>query len=87
MDALRSGLRVIGSALMNSEMVYSFLMGMGWFFLLGWAVALVVACASVFRQDGKVRFAGLAHKLPNRKFPARPRVGGWENTLSASDRK
>jgi hypothetical protein len=76
MDTLRSGLRVLGAALTNSEMVYSFLMGMGWFFLLGWAVALVVACASVFRQDGKVRFAGLAHKLPNGKFPVRPRAGG-----------
>ena len=69
MDTLRSGLRVIGSAFMNSEMVYSLLMGMGWFFLLGWAVALVVACASVFRQDRSVRFAGLPGKLPNRKLP------------------
>jgi hypothetical protein len=76
MDTLRSGLRVIGSALTNSELVYSFLMGIGWFFLLGWAVALVVACASVFRQDRNVRFAGLAHKLPNGKLPVRPRVGG-----------
>ena len=75
MDTLRSGVRVIGSALMNSEMVYSFLMGMGWFFLLGWAVALVVACASVFRQDGGVRFAGLPDKLPNRNLPIKPRVG------------
>ena len=76
MDTLRNGLRLVGSAIMNSEMVYSFLMGMGWFFLLGWAVALVVACASVFRQDGNVRFAGLAHKLPHGKIPVRPRVGG-----------
>jgi hypothetical protein len=69
MDTLRSALRVIGSAFMNSEVVYSFLMGMGWFFLVGWAVALVVACASVFRQDRGVRFAGMAGKLPNRKLP------------------
>jgi len=70
MDTLRSGLRVIGSAFMNSEVVYSFLMGMGWFFLVGWAVALVVACASVFRQDRGVRFAGLpGGKIPNRKLP------------------
>ena len=48
---------------MNSEMVYSFLMGMGWFFLLGWAVALVVTCASVFRHDAAVRFAGLSDKV------------------------
>ncbi|HST11818.1 MAG TPA: hypothetical protein VLL05_15690 [Terriglobales bacterium] len=74
MDTLRSGVRVIGSALMNSEMVYSFLMGIGWFFLLGWAVALVVACASVFRQDYGVRFAGLPDKLPNRSLLKR-RVG------------
>jgi hypothetical protein len=73
MDTLRNGVRVIGAGLMNSEMVYSFLMGMGWFFLLGWAVALVVACASVFRQD--VRFAGMPGKLPNRKLPIRPGVG------------
>lgn len=76
MDTLRSGLRLIGSTFMNSEMVYSFVMGMGWFFLLGWSVALLVACASVFRQDENVRFAGLAHKLPNGKIPVRPRVDG-----------
>jgi len=69
MDTLRSGIRVIGSAFMNSEMVFSFLMGMGWFFLLGWAVALVVACASVFRQDRNVRFAGMPGKLAHRKLP------------------
>lgn len=44
---------------MNSELMYSFLMGMGWFFLLSWAVALLVACASVFKQDrGAVQLAG-----------------------------
>jgi len=48
---------------MNSEVVYSLLMGMGWFFLLGWAVALVVTCASVFRQDGGVQLAGLSQKV------------------------
>jgi len=69
MDTLRSGIRLIGSAFMNSEMVYSFLMGMGWFFLLGWAVALVVACASVFRQDRNLRFAGMPGKLSHRKRP------------------
>ena len=46
---------MIGAAFMNSELVYSFLMGMGWFFLVGWALALLLACASVFRQDGRVR--------------------------------
>lgn len=48
---------------MNSELVYSFLMGVGWFFLLGWAIALMVACASVFRQDQTVQFAGIPEKL------------------------
>jgi len=59
MDTLRSSIRLFGAAIMNSELMYSFLMGMGWFFLLSWAVALVVACASVFRQDrGAVHLAG-----------------------------
>lgn len=51
MDTLRSALRFLGTTLANSEMVYSFLMGLGWFFLLGWAISLVVACASAFRQE------------------------------------
>jgi hypothetical protein len=68
MDTLRSSFRVLGAALMNSEMVYSFLMGMGWFFLVGWAVALVVACASVFRQDGKVQLAGVSDKARGSKL-------------------
>ena len=75
MDTLRSAIRVIGSAFMNSEMVYSFLMGMGWFFLLGWAGALVVACASVFRHDRSVRFAGIPGELSHRKPPIQPRNG------------
>jgi len=75
MDTLRSGCRLIGSTFMNSEMVYSFLMGMGWFFLLGWAVALVVACASVFRRERHVRFAGLHGKLPNTKLPLNRGMG------------
>ena len=59
MDTLRSSIRFVGAAIMNSELMYSFLMGMGWFFLLGWAVALLVACASVFKQDrGAVQLAG-----------------------------
>lgn len=48
---------------MNSEVVYSLLMGMGWFFLVGWAVALVVTCASVFRRESEVPFAGLSGKV------------------------
>ena len=48
---------------MNSEVVYSLLMGMGWFFLVGWAVALVVTCASVFRREGGIPLAGLSGKV------------------------
>jgi hypothetical protein len=66
-DTLRNSVRDLGAAVMNSEMVYSFLMGMGWFFLLGWAIALVVACASVFRQDAKMQFAGLPGKIRGSK--------------------
>jgi len=63
-DTLRNSLRDLGATLLNSEMVYSFLMGMGWFFLLGWAVALLVACASVFRQDGMGQLVGAFDKGP-----------------------
>ena len=63
MDTLRSTVRMVGAAFMNSELVYSFLMGMGWFFLVGWALALLVTCASVFRQDRAGQFAGLAERL------------------------
>jgi hypothetical protein len=58
MDTLRSTFRLVGVSLMNSELVYSFLIGMGWFFLLSWAIALLVACASVFRGDGTAQLAG-----------------------------
>jgi hypothetical protein len=51
MDTLRNSIRLVEAALMNSELVYSLLMGMGWFFLIGWAIALLVACASAFRQE------------------------------------
>jgi hypothetical protein len=70
-DTLRNSIRDLGVAFMNSEMVYSFLMGVGWFFLLGWAVALVVACASVFRQDAKVQFAGLPGKIRGTRLALR----------------
>jgi uncharacterized RDD family membrane protein YckC len=58
MDTLRSTFRLIGVTFMNSELVYSFLMGIGWLFLISWAVALLVACASVFRQDQTAQLAG-----------------------------
>lgn len=76
MDTLRSSARVLGATVMNSEMVYSFLMGMGWFFLLGWAVALVVACASVFRQDGTVLLAGVSDKVRAGKLVVKNEVRG-----------
>ena len=78
-DTLRNTMRDLGAAFMNSEMVYSFLMGVGWFFLLGWAIALVVACASVFRQDAKVQFAGLPGKIREGKplLKQGPRRGRW----------
>ena len=43
-------LRAIGVA-MNSEMLYAFLMGTGWFFLMGWLLALVIAYAKAFQGD------------------------------------
>ena len=51
MDTLRNGARVAAATFANSELVYSLLMGMGWFFLTGWAVALGVACASALRPE------------------------------------
>jgi len=36
---------------MNSEFLYFCLMGLGWIFLGGWAVALVTACAIAFREE------------------------------------
>jgi hypothetical protein len=60
LDTLRNGSRLVAAALINSELVYSFLMGMGWFFLMGWAIALLVACASAFRQDRTVHLAGVS---------------------------
>jgi hypothetical protein len=58
MDTLRNTARIVTAALLNSELVYSLLIGMGWFFLMGWAIALVVACAAAFRKDQTVQLAG-----------------------------
>lgn len=55
---------------MNSEIVYWFLMGMGWFFLAGWLIALLVACASVFWPDRSVQFAGVSSQVPVGKLTA-----------------
>jgi len=71
MDTLRSGFRVAGAAFMSSEIVYWLLMGMGWFFLVSWAIALLVACASVFRQDRTVEYAGVSDKVQG-KLMMRP---------------
>lgn len=60
MDTLRNGLRVLGSAILKSELIYSFLMGLGWFFLMAWAVALLVACTSAFCKDGNGAFTGFS---------------------------
>ena len=39
---------------MNSELVYSFLMGIGWLFLISWAVALLVAWFEKYLDDGPI---------------------------------
>jgi hypothetical protein len=75
MDTLRNGFRLVGAALMNSELVYSFLMGMGWFFLMGWAIALLVACASAFRQE-RAALAGLAAEGKSASLTAKRTGGG-----------
>ena len=36
---------------MSGDIVYVCLMGLGWFFLLGWTLALIAACMVAFRQD------------------------------------
>lgn len=43
---------------MSSDILYFCLMGLGWFFLLGWALALVAACTIAFRQGPSVQQAG-----------------------------
>jgi hypothetical protein len=37
---------------MKGDFLYVCLMSLGWFFLVGWAIALVTACVVVFRQEG-----------------------------------
>ena len=36
---------------MNTELVYAFLMGTGWFFLISWLVAIGIAYAKAFGGD------------------------------------
>jgi hypothetical protein len=63
MNSWLSRIWLQGANWMNSEVVYSLLMGLGWFFLVGWAVALVATCASVFRRDAGGQFPGLSEKV------------------------
>jgi hypothetical protein len=41
----------LGAAIMNTELVYAFLMGTGWFFLISWLVAIGIAYAKAFGGD------------------------------------
>jgi hypothetical protein len=43
---------------MSSDILYFCLMGLGWFFLLGWVLALVAACTIAFRQGPSLEGAG-----------------------------
>lgn len=36
---------------MTSDVIYFILLGVGWFFLLGWILALATACALAFRRE------------------------------------
>ncbi len=36
---------------MNGDVMYFVLLGVGWFFLLGWVLALATACALAFRRE------------------------------------
>jgi hypothetical protein len=51
-----------GTIIMNSEMIYAFLMGTGWFFLIGWLVALIVAYAKAFQNDEAGRTMSVSAK-------------------------
>lgn len=53
-----------GTIIMNSEMIYAFLMGTGWFFLIGWLVALIVAYLKAFQNDDAGRTITASAKGP-----------------------
>ena len=36
---------------MDGDFIYVCLMSLGWFFLVGWVIALVTACIVAFRQE------------------------------------
>jgi multisubunit Na+/H+ antiporter MnhG subunit len=61
--------------LINIEIVYSFLMGMGWFFLVGWALALLIACVLVFRKNPLASMTVEKAKL-GRRLDLEPRAQG-----------
>jgi hypothetical protein len=54
---------------MSSDILYFCLMGLGWFFLLGWALALVAACTIAFRQSPPVQSAGSGPAAGLRSVP------------------
>jgi len=66
----------------NSELIYAFLMGMGWFFLIGWLVALAVAYVKAFRREKPVHWV----VIPDRR--SKPGTGPYPRTrhITAADR-
>ena len=57
---------------MNGEVIYFCLMLLGWFFLAGWALALVAACAVVFREvPSDDRLEGYRHPVVFKKAGSR----------------
>jgi len=69
METLRN-VRSLGVAIVNSELAYAFLMGMGWFFLVGWLVALFVAYAKAFHGEQALHWA----VVPDRTTPQNPNL-------------
>ena len=54
---------------MNSELIYAFLMGMGWFFLLGWLVALGVAYVKAFQGEPPVHWVVVPDRQAKTRRP------------------
>jgi len=68
METLRN-VRSLGAAIVNSELAYAFLMGMGWFFLIGWLVALAVAYAKAFQGDQPLQWAVVPDRTAKQTRP------------------
>jgi hypothetical protein len=68
METLRN-VRSLGAAIVNSELAYAFLMGMGWFFLVGWLVALAVAYAKAFQGDQPLQWAVVPDRTAKKARP------------------